>query len=271
MTQRRHRVARRCSTPAGRRGTGRPVQQRPDARATADVAVYLDGRRAAAGPTSTRTRCAASATVATEPRRLRQHDRGAHPRRRARRAPRPRVAVAAGLADGGKLKTLGLQPNVANVAFRTDRAGARLVGQAAGPRPLPRHDRPRSSRRADLGRMAARRVRALRRRDPATTTASSAPTRASPRSGEDGILQHYGVYLPESYRAGEPSPVQWWFHFRGGNAHIAAAVVPGIFRDMGEAHDSVVVTPDGRGERGWYVGQAATSTTSRSTATSTGC
>jgi pimeloyl-ACP methyl ester carboxylesterase len=50
--------------------------------------------------------------------------------------------------------------------------------------------------------------------------------------------------------------VQWWFHFRGGRAHIAAAVAPGIIHQMGEDAGSLVVTPDGRGEAGWYVGKS---------------
>src|SRR3954452_3176092 len=56
----------------------------------------------------------------------------------------------------------------------------------------------------------------------------------SSESGRNGILQHYGLYIPTSYSSSRPNPVQWWFHFRGGRAHIAAAVVPGIIKQMGE-------------------------------------
>ena len=73
--------------------------------------------------------------------------------------------------------------------------------------------------------------------------------------GREGILQHYGVYLPTAYDGVHDSPVQWWFHFRGGTAHIAAAAVPRIFKDMGEDHDALVVTPRGRGTSTWYVGK----------------
>jgi pimeloyl-ACP methyl ester carboxylesterase len=77
----------------------------------------------------------------------------------------------------------------------------------------------------------------------------------SNETGRDGVLQHYGLYIPTSYSTSRPNPVQWWFHFRGGRAHIAAAVVPGIIKQMGEDADSLVVTPDGRGTSRWYVGK----------------
>ena len=79
--------------------------------------------------------------------------------------------------------------------------------------------------------------------------------RISTEQGLEGVLQHYGVYLPTAYDDAEASPVQWWFHFRGGTAHIAAAAVPRIFKDMGEDHDALVVTPRGRGTSTWYVGK----------------
>jgi pimeloyl-ACP methyl ester carboxylesterase len=69
------------------------------------------------------------------------------------------------------------------------------------------------------------------------------------------VLQHYGLYIPTSYSPDRPNPVQWWFHFRGGRAHIAAAVVPGVIKQMGEDAGSLVVTPDGRGSSTWYVGK----------------
>jgi pimeloyl-ACP methyl ester carboxylesterase len=77
----------------------------------------------------------------------------------------------------------------------------------------------------------------------------------SSEGGRNGILQHYGLYIPTSYSADRTNPVQWWFHFRGGRAHIAAAVVPGVIKQMGEDADSLVVTPDGRGSSTWYVGK----------------
>lgn len=72
--------------------------------------------------------------------------------------------------------------------------------------------------------------------------------------GRDGIFQHYGVYLPESYD-GEPTPLQWWLHWRGGSVHTGASVVPKIFKQYGEDRDAIVVSPSGRGTSTWYVGR----------------
>jgi pimeloyl-ACP methyl ester carboxylesterase len=77
----------------------------------------------------------------------------------------------------------------------------------------------------------------------------------SSEGGRNGVLQHYGLYIPTKYSPDRANPVQWWFHFRGGRAHIAAAVVPGVIKQMGEDADSLVVTPDGRGSSTWYVGK----------------
>jgi pimeloyl-ACP methyl ester carboxylesterase len=82
----------------------------------------------------------------------------------------------------------------------------------------------------------------------------SAPAISS-EGGRNGVLQHYGLYIPTTYSSDRPNPVQWWFHFRGGRAHIAAAVVPGVIKQMGEDAGSLVVTPDGRGSSTWYVGK----------------
>jgi hypothetical protein len=78
----------------------------------------------------------------------------------------------------------------------------------------------------------------------------------SEESGDKGLLQRYGVYLPTSYTPGRDTPAQFWLHFRGGTAHVAAHVVPGVFWDMGEDHDTMVITPHGRGTSGWYVGKS---------------
>jgi hypothetical protein len=167
------------------------------------------------------------------------------------------VAAATGVADpagGARFKDLGLGANLANVAYRASepardwwdkrqafslhdrtidpffhavRLPALLAGANEAYRPGPGyHDRIFRS----------------------TETISS-------EHGEEGVLQHYGVYLPTSYRPSRPSPLQWWFHFRGGNAHIAAAAVPRIFKDMGEDLDTIVVSPRGRGTSTWYVGK----------------
>ncbi len=90
------------------------------------------------------------------------------------------------------------------------------------------------------------------------TTSGCSPRRPTSRrrAATNGILQYYGVYLPSDYDPHRATPTQYWFHFRGGSGNVAAAVVPGVIWDMGEHEDSIVVTPDGRGQQGWYVGQS---------------
>ena len=76
----------------------------------------------------------------------------------------------------------------------------------------------------------------------------------SREQGVDGIHQHYGVFLPEAITTGEPLPTQWWLHWRGGHAHTAGAVIPGMFQDLGENRQAIVIAPRGRGTSSWYVG-----------------
>ena len=77
----------------------------------------------------------------------------------------------------------------------------------------------------------------------------------SSEGGKNGIHQRYGLYLPQAYAAGTPSPVQYWLHFRGGEAHTAANLVPRVFKHYGEDRDTVVVTPHARGSSSWYAGK----------------
>ena len=77
----------------------------------------------------------------------------------------------------------------------------------------------------------------------------------SNEDGENGVLQHYGLYIPDGYDPGTRSALQLWLHWRGGTAHSAGAAIPGMFRDLGDRHDAVVVSPRGRGSSSWYVGK----------------
>jgi hypothetical protein len=174
----------------------------------------------------------------------------------------PSVAVAAGLADGAdKLKSLGdadSNPkgvNVANVAFRPHEPAREWWDRQQG---LELYGGTMDAffADADLGRMAAG---ATERYVPGPgyheAIFTSTPD-ISEETGQKGITQRYGVYLPQGYDGSRPTPTQFWFHFRGGSAHVAAHVVPGVFWDMGEEHHSIVITPDGRGTSGWYVGKS---------------
>ena len=167
------------------------------------------------------------------------------------------VAVAAGLADtsGTELATLPLQPNVANVAFRTDEP-ARDWWDKDQALELYQGTMDEFFTTADLDRMVAGvNERYVPGPGYHERVFVSTPD-ISRETGTNGILQYYGVYLPSDYDPRRPTPSQYWFHFRGGSGNVAAAVVPGVIWDMGEQEHSIVITPDGRGDSGWYVGQS---------------
>ncbi|GAC1412267.1 MAG: hypothetical protein NVSMB57_07640 [Actinomycetota bacterium] len=70
-----------------------------------------------------------------------------------------------------------------------------------------------------------------------------------------GAFQHYGVYLPSSYRPGSTYPASFWMHYRGGHAHDAAAWEPNILRSFGDDMGAIVITPSARGTSSWYTGR----------------
>lgn len=70
-----------------------------------------------------------------------------------------------------------------------------------------------------------------------------------------GLFQHYGLYLPSSWRPGATTPAMFWMHYRGGHAHDAAAWEPGILREFGDEPGQIVVTPSARGTSSWYTGR----------------
>ena len=74
-------------------------------------------------------------------------------------------------------------------------------------------------------------------------------------SGEDGVWQHYGVWVPSAYNASTAAPAMFWMHWRGGKAHSAATEVPRVMRDFGEERDAFVFSPFGRGDSTWYLGR----------------
>lgn len=162
-----------------------------------------------------------------------------------------RVAVAAGATTGS-----GDLANVANVAFRFDEPAQEWWDKKQA---LALHGGSIDAffTALDLDRM---RAGASERYVPGPgyheAIFTSTPD-ISEESDDRGLLQRYGVYLPTNYDEGRATPTQFWLHFRGGTAHVAAHVVPGVFWDMGEARDSIVITPHGRGTSGWYVGKSA--------------
>ena len=167
------------------------------------------------------------------------------------------VTAATGIADpSGKpaLKDLGLGANLANIAFRQNEPARDWWDKQQAFSLYARTIDP-FFHALDLGRLLHG---ANQRYVPGPgyhDRIFRSTKKISKEEGQQGTLQHYGIYLPTGYRADRRWPLQWWFHFRGGNAHIAAAAVPRIFKDMGEDVHSMVVTPDGRGTSTWYVGR----------------
>jgi dienelactone hydrolase len=166
------------------------------------------------------------------------------------------VAAAAGLADPGadQLKDLGLGANLANVAFRTaepvrdwwDKRQALALHEGT----IDPFFQPVELRRLTAG--------ANERWTPGPGyherifTSSEA---ISEERSREGILQHYGIYLPSGHDAGTETPLQFWLHWRGGTANAGAALAPKIFHELGESVDTIVVSPRGRGTSRWYVGK----------------
>jgi pimeloyl-ACP methyl ester carboxylesterase len=166
------------------------------------------------------------------------------------------VAAATGLADPGAngLKDLGLGANLANVAFRTDepvrdwwdkRLALALHAGTVDPFFHP----------VEMGRLASG---ANERWAPGPgyhERIFRSSANISEERSREGILQHYGIYLPSAYEPGMPSPLQLWLHWRGGTANAGAALAPRIFHELGENVDTIVVSPRGRGTSRWYVGK----------------
>jgi poly(3-hydroxybutyrate) depolymerase len=73
--------------------------------------------------------------------------------------------------------------------------------------------------------------------------------------GTQGRFQHYGLYLPQSYRPDRSHPATFWLHWRGGKANSAGGWTPRVFRQLGDENGSIVVSPSARGTSTWYLGR----------------
>jgi len=170
-----------------------------------------------------------------------------------------RFAIAAGTgtaggADPPRLADTGLGANLANVAFRADEPVRNWWDKRQA---FSLHERTIDPFFAavELPKLTGGRNERYVPGAGYHDRIFASDERISTEKGLEGTLQHYGVYLPHAYDGDDAAPVQWWFHFRGGTAHIAAAAVPRIFEDMGEDRDALVVSPRGRGTSTWYVGK----------------
>jgi dipeptidyl aminopeptidase/acylaminoacyl peptidase len=73
--------------------------------------------------------------------------------------------------------------------------------------------------------------------------------------GNQGLFQHYGLYLPDNYRPDRAHPATFWLHWRGGKANSAGGWTPRVFRQLGDDLDGIVVSPSARGTSTWYLGK----------------
>src|SRR4051794_1399984 len=78
----------------------------------------------------------------------------------------------------------------------------------------------------------------------------------NPQAENVSARQPYGVYVPSSYDPSQPTPMTVWLHWRGPGGENAAYYDPNIVWQLGEQRGDIVLSPRGRGESGWYVGDS---------------
>jgi S-formylglutathione hydrolase FrmB len=224
---------------------------------TADYAVFLAGSGGQiADLRSGSVRALPSGSVATNHAGWANAVEAAIPRSLLGDLSKARVAAATGAAndklDG--FRDLGLGANLANVAFR---GGEPVRDWWDKQQALSLHDRTIDGffRKLDARRLAAGASESYEVLPGYHERIFESSGRISEEKGREGVLQHYGVYLPRAYRPGKPLPLQLWLHWRGGTANAAAALAPRIFEDLGEEQGTMVVSPRGRGTSRWYVGK----------------
>ncbi|HEU4480348.1 MAG TPA: prolyl oligopeptidase family serine peptidase [Actinomycetota bacterium] len=174
----------------------------------------------------------------------------------------PSLAVATGPlgADGTGFAELELdrgdgdQPNLANVAFRTDEP-VRVWFERDQALALHAGTVDPFFHALDIERLRSGASETFEPGPGYHDRIFTSSEYVSVERSREGLFQHYGVYLPTSYEQGTDTPLQWWLHWRGGNAHTAAGVAPRIFKHFGEDRDTIVVSPSGRGTGRWYVGK----------------
>ena len=166
------------------------------------------------------------------------------------------IETALPLADARGIAVAARKPGepIANVAFRTAEPVRENFDKHQA---LALHAGSLDDFFADIDTKASR-AGATERWNPGPGYHEAQFTSSEPLSretGQEGIVQPYGIYFPQSYDAAKATPLQLWLHWRGGTAHSAGAATPGVFRDLGERHDTIVVSPRGRGTSSWYVGR----------------
>ncbi|MFA5889956.1 MAG: prolyl oligopeptidase family serine peptidase [Actinomycetota bacterium] len=174
----------------------------------------------------------------------------------------PRIAVATAVSDGNgglsAVKSGDAKSDLLNVAFRFDEPQRiwmdRDQSLALRDGNIDRYLTP-----VDLGRLQSGYSQVFEPRPGywERIYESESPVNVEQEINDyfQGRFQHYGVYLPSAYRPGSILPATWWTHYRGGHAHDAAAWVPGLLRQFGEAKNNIMIFPSARGTSSWYVGR----------------
>jgi hypothetical protein len=78
----------------------------------------------------------------------------------------------------------------------------------------------------------------------------AAPPSVATEELNHGLFREYGVYLPAGYEPGRARPLVTFLHgssfAEGNSAHGYASLLPGFFRDFGDAPGAIVVFPNDR-------------------------
>jgi hypothetical protein len=169
-----------------------------------------------------------------------------------------RLVVAAGLADAagtGFRDEAAVGANLYNVAFRFDepvrvwmdkRQALELLGGSA--------DAFFTS--VDVGRLESGATETFSPRPGYYERVFESTTPGlAVEGGTQGRFQHFGLYLPQSYRPDRSHPATFWLHWRGGKAHSAGAWTPRVLRQLGDDVGGIVASPSARGTSTWYLGR----------------
>lgn len=85
--------------------------------------------------------------------------------------------------------------------------------------------------------------------EPTEVTGDGAPDYLSP-------VQPFSVYVPASYRRGDPAPLTWTLHSLGVNHNQYGALDPALLQTLCEERGSICAGTLGRGPDGWYFDEA---------------
>jgi predicted esterase len=162
------------------------------------------------------------------------------------------VAAATGEFDPktGGLKAFGSGPRVANIAFRPQEPVRSVFDKQQA---LALHDATIDPFFAtvDPAKLDAGRTERLEPRGGYHVRIIREPEGISKEQGKDGVYQDYGLYVPTAYD-GSPARTTVFLHGSGYTPHDQPALTPGIFRELGEERDGIMIAPRARTGFSWY-------------------